>query len=272
MKKMIWALLLLTVTIFANELDKAEQALNEQDYQTALKILKPLAKKRNIEAKAMLGYMYLYGLGVNIDMSKAEKYYKPCATKKYPKCNLFLGSIYMDASQTVVNPLNYMQKNLYKNMGPKGGTDTKAKYFYEQAIKNFKIAASNIPAANALLGKLYAFGVSFPIMDIVPPDYKKAKHYLNIAIASKDPRAMEEAGNILGLMYQNGTGVLQDFSEAKKYFNLAIKNGNTLAKCNLGSLYLQQNKISKAKQILKEGYNDGNEYCGQIWNQNNLGQ
>ena len=272
MKKIIWALLLLAITLFADDLDKAEQAINKQDYQTALKILKPLAKKGNIEAKGMLGYMYLYGLGVNIDMPKAEKYYKSCAIKKYPMCNLYLGSIYMDASQTVANPLNYMQQNLYKDMGPKGATDKKAKYFYEQAVKNFKLAAPNMPVANALLGKLYAYGVSLPIMAIVPPDYKKAKYYLNIAINSRDPRAMAEAGNILGLMYQNGTGVLQDFSEAKKYFNLAIKNGNTLAKCNLGSLYLQQNKISKAKQILKEGYNDGNEYCGEIWNQNNLGQ
>ncbi len=272
MKKMIWALLLLTVTLFANELDKAQQALNRQDYQTALKILKPLVKKGNINAKGMLGYMYLYGLGVENNMAQAEKYLKPCAANKNTACAFHLGILYEDASQTVANPLNYMQKNLYNNMGPKGGTDTKAKYFYEQAIKNFKIAASNVPAANALLGKLYAYGISLPIMDIVPPDYKKAKYYLNIAIASKDPKAIEKAGNILGLMYQNGTGVLQDFSEAKKYFNLAIKNGNTLAKCNLGLLYLQQNKVSKAKQILKEGYNDGNEYCGQIWNQNNLGQ
>ncbi len=272
MKKMIWALLLLTVTLFANDLDKAEQALNKQDYQTALKILKPLVKKGDIEAKGMLGYMYLYGLGVKTDMSKAEKYYKPCATKKYPTCNFYLGILYANASQTVANPLNYMQKNLYNNMGPKGGTDTKAKYFYEQAIKNLEIAASNTPYANAILGKLYAYGISLPIMAIVPPDYKKAKHYLNIAISSKDTLAISIAGNVLGLMYQNGTGVLQDFSEAKKYFDLAIKNGNTLAKCNLGLLYLEQNKVSKAKQILKEGYNDGNEYCGQIWNQNNLGQ
>ena len=272
MKKMIWALLLLTVTLFANDLDKAEQALNKQDYQTALKILKPLVKKGSVEANGMLGYMYLYGFGVSKNMPQAEKYLKTCAANKSTTCTFFLGILYANASQTVTNPLNFMQQNPYKNMGPKDDIDTKAKYFYEQAIKNFKIAASQRPEANAFLGKLYASGVSFPIMAIVPPDYKKAKHYLNIAIASKDPKAMADAGNILGLMYQNGTGVLQDFSEAKKYFKLAIKNGNALAKCNLGLLYLQQHKVSKAKQVLKEGYNDGNEYCGQIWNQNNLGQ
>ena len=272
MKKMIWALLLLTVTLFANDLEKAQQAFNKQDYQTALKILKPLAKKGNVKANGMLGYMYLYGFGVSKNMPQAEKYLKPCAAKKDTTCAFSLGVLYADASQTVANPLIFLQQNPYKNMGPKGGKDTKAKYFYEQAIKNLKIAASNIPAANALLGQLYAYGITISITSIVSPDYKKAKHYLNIAMASKDPKAMANAGNILGLMYQNGTGVLQDFSEAKKYFDLAIKNGNTLAKCNLGLLYLQQNKISKAKQILKEGYNDGNEYCGQIWNQNNLGQ
>ncbi len=271
---MIWALLLLTVTLFANDLDKAQQALNKHDYQTALKILKPLAKKGNVTAKGGLGYMYLYGLGVSKNMAQAEKYLKPCAANKNTACAFHLGVLYADASQTVANPLIFLQQNPYKNMGPKGegGIDTKATYFYEQAIKNLKIAAPERPAANAILGKLYAYGISLSTIYIVQPDYKKAKHYLNIAIASKDPKAIAEAGNILGLMYQNGTGVLQDFSEAKKYFDLAIKNGNTLAKCNLGLLYLQQNKISKAKQILKEGYNDGNEYCGQIWNQNNLGQ
>ena len=75
----------------------------------------------------------------------------------------------------------------------------------------------------------------------------------------------------LAYLYANGLGTLQDASSAEKYYNIAISNGSIVAKCALGELYIKEKKISKAKEILKEGYKEGAKVCGKIWKQYNLG-
>ena len=42
----------------------------------------------------------------------------------------------------------------------------------------------------------------------------------------------------LGLMYNNGNGVLQDYSEAVKWYRLAAEQGYALAQFNLGVMYV----------------------------------
>ena len=52
--------------------------------------------------------------------------------------------------------------------------------------------------------------------------------------ALRDPRAM----NLLGMLYDRGDGVPQDYSEAMRWFRRAAELGDPTAMCNIGSLYM----------------------------------
>ena len=87
------------------------------------------------------------------------------------------------------------------------------------------------------------------------------------AIALQEFSALAEQGNApaqtaLGLMYQNGDGVLQDYKEAAKWYRIAAEYGNVLAQHNLGWMYSNGNGVLQDdKQALnwyrksaKQGY------------------
>ncbi|WP_281951267.1 tetratricopeptide repeat protein [Nitrosophilus kaiyonis] len=144
---------------------------------------------------------------------------------------------------------------------------------FEKATKYYKkVANAGYPIAYAPLGLLYYKGAYLLNVNVVQPDYKEAKKWLVKASNSKDKKFVLYADNILGLMYFNGDGVLQDYKKAEVYFKKAIKNKITVAKCNLGNLYIKEGKIKLAKRYLREGYQDGEEYCAEIWNKNGLGR
>ncbi len=209
---------------------------------------------------------------------KAEKVWLECANKGHKIYNFPLGYIYSVASDSKMrfNPLDIMNKNKnpYSVLEDKKSKSS----LYDKAIKHLSIVAKDdnlskkIPLSCSYLGNLYYTGNYIMNMLLKQPDYKKAKKWSLKAIETDNKEAISISANNLGLMYLNGQGVLQDFSQAKKYFNLAIKNEMTIAKCNLGTLYIKRGQINQAKKIIREGYQDGEEYCGEIWNQNNLGQ
>ena len=41
----------------------------------------------------------------------------------------------------------------------------------------------------------------------------------------------------LGVRYDQGLGVLQDFKEAAKWYRLSAEQGDAIAQCNLGGMY-----------------------------------
>lgn len=60
-------------------LNDAKAAYNRLDYQTALKLLQPLASLGNAQAEHVLGLMYEQGLGVKQDYSEAMRWYRMAA-------------------------------------------------------------------------------------------------------------------------------------------------------------------------------------------------
>jgi len=206
------------------------------------------------------------------DLEKAEKYLISCANAGDVECKLMLGALYSDALDVLANPMNFINReNPYKNIGKslkEGGKS--AESMYQKAITY--LSEVKHPRAYYLLALLYSKGVTMMNIPIVQPDYKEAIKYLKLALKSDEKNIVANAANLYGFLYMNGNGTLQDFNEAEKYFRIAASNGLALAKCNLGQLYLQKGKREMAKKYLKEGYEAGVEYCGQIWNTNGLGQ
>jgi len=79
--------------VWANFL-AGEDAYLREDYERALEEWRPLAKRGNVEAQNMLGYMYRYGQGVPQDFEQARHWYRLSADKGYARAQNNLGAMY----------------------------------------------------------------------------------------------------------------------------------------------------------------------------------
>ena len=95
-----------------------------------------------------------------------------------------------------------------------------------------------------LIRSLLAFSLltSCPITHAGFDEGLAAYQKRNFATALKEWRPLAEQGNAvaqysLGVMYDNGQGVPQDFKEAVRWYRLAADQGNAVAQSNLGFMY-----------------------------------
>jgi TPR repeat protein len=76
----------------------------------------------------------------------------------------------------------------------------------------------------------------------------------------------EAAQNNLGLMYNNGQGVIQDYKEAIKWYRLAAEQGFADAQSNLGVMFEHGHGILQDNTMAHMWYNiasaNGNEKAG----------
>ena len=71
-----------------------EDAYLREDYDRALEEWRPLAKRGNVEAQNMLGYMYRYGQGVPQDFELARQWYRLAADQGHARAQNNLGAMY----------------------------------------------------------------------------------------------------------------------------------------------------------------------------------
>jgi len=79
----------------------------------------------------------------------------------------------------------------------------------------------------------YSLGLFYEGGMGVPQDYQEAVRWYGFAAEQQHSRAQFN----LGVMYANGRGVPQDFSEALKWYRLAAGQGLLDAQYNLGRMY-----------------------------------
>jgi uncharacterized protein len=78
----------------AARLDDGMAAYAHEDYETALKLLRPLAGSGNAEAQATLGAMYSAGKGVAQDFDAAIRWWLLAAAQGNVRAQVSLGLIY----------------------------------------------------------------------------------------------------------------------------------------------------------------------------------
>jgi len=78
----------------ADPLSDAVRVYDTGDYDQAVKLFTPLAKKGNAEAQYVLGIMYRAGRGVTQDFNEARKWYLLAAEQGHPIAQFYLGWIY----------------------------------------------------------------------------------------------------------------------------------------------------------------------------------
>tara|TARA_R100000541_G_scaffold1150_3_gene5151 strand:+ start:1426 stop:2046 length:621 start_codon:yes stop_codon:yes gene_type:complete len=87
--------------------------------------------------------------------------------------------------------------------------------------------------------------LSLAFTQVTAQDYNKgleAYNAMDYATALKEWKPLAEQGNAdaqynLGLMYNEGEGVLQDYAEAVKWYRLSAEQGVAYAQFNLGRIY-----------------------------------
>ena len=83
----------------------------------------------------------------------------------------------------------------------------------------------------------------------IQEDEKLMKEGFNALKKKVDSGDMHYA-NSLGYAYEFGIGTSLSIKEATKYYEMAAKQNNALGMTNLADLYIQENKLKKAKPLL----------------------
>ena len=149
----IIALSLMPVISFADDLEAADEAYEKGDYQTALKIFKPLADKGDTRAQFSLGVMYAQGKGVKKNYTEAVKYYRLAAQQGNAGAQSNLGYMYEQGNGVLQN--------------------------YNEAIKYYRLSAQQGNAGGQFsLGDMYLYGKGVRKNNIL------AHMWLNIAAAN----------------------------------------------------------------------------------------
>ena len=167
----------------------------------------------------------------------------------------------LDNKNEKIEWLRKLKDNKYKNANDKLGKELHSLYYETKDLKYLKEAAWLGYAMND-------YGAYF---------FKNKKYDKAIYWFKKDAKKnAREALYNLGLMSENGNGVLKDYQEAVRYYNKAILAGSTSAKCALSRLYVYglgvDKNMKKAKKLSKMGYQGifKKEACKKIWNKHKL--
>ena len=150
------------------------------------------------------------------------------------------------------------------------------KYYYGEGIEidyaqSFKwasrSAAQDNPKAKYRLGSLHIQGRG------VAKDENKAKALFKeskIGLLNLAGRNDPQAQAFLGVMYNRGMGVEQDFKEAVKWYRKAAEQGNAVAQYNLGQMYREGQGVEQDFKEAVKWYRKAAEQ-GDVDAQYNLG-
>lgn len=83
------------------KLKAAMDAVERQDYEEALRLLRPLAESGDAMAQNNLGTLYQLGLGVKRDLQEAIKWFKLAVDQGEGSAAHNLGTIYLSGSPEV---------------------------------------------------------------------------------------------------------------------------------------------------------------------------
>jgi uncharacterized protein len=201
------------------DFETAHRAYQNGDYDTALQQLKILADGGDKKAQNNLGFMYLNGIGVDKNYSKAHKWYRKAALQGVAEAQHSLGFIYAEGL----------------------GTDP----VYAIALKWYRLAAGQgLSQAQFNLAYMYEHNIG-----IRRDNEEVLKWYQKSA----------EQGNLLaqyklGLMYLYGDGVEKDQLTAYAWFGVASAGGYEPALSPRDAIALQFNddELDQARNIARE--------------------
>ena len=231
-----------------------------QNYGEAFKWTKKAAEKGIAAAYAGLGGMYYKGQGVAQNYNEAFKWYQKAADNGVTGAYTWLGVMYYNGQGVAQN---YEKAFLWtKKAAENGAADAYVglgvmyckgqgvAQNYNEAFKWYQKAADNgVASAFAYLGEMYYAG------DGVAQNYNEAFKWFQKAA---DNGITTGIYYFLADMFYTGKTGITDYSQAKKYAELAIKNDtlDVVGHRILAKLYIHgygvEKNIAKAEALIEQ--------------------
>jgi TPR repeat protein len=215
----------------AGPLEDAEAADRKDEYATAIPIYRSLAEKGDVSAQIRLGFFYESGAGLKRDWVESAKWFSKAADA---------------GDESAVFVLSFLGRYWRHREG------ASAPPIIQEPVE--KVAKSGFAVAQFSIGVM-----NYPIGD---PSFDAAKG--NLAQALVWYRRAAEQGDIsaqvaLGLAYAQGIGVVQDYIEADRWFNIAAsraKSADELADIathhNKLAHVMTSSQIAEAQKLARE--------------------
>jgi hypothetical protein len=219
---------------------------------------KNLANNGNAHAMAQVGYMYEFGTGVATDESEAMNWYIKAADKNYLHAMTYVASNYIFGKGGVSE--DYTQAILWLKKGAEKGST----YAMEQLANCYKdeevadYTQSMIWYKKLLVkGKdvFYHIGSFYERGEGVTKDYKEAFNWYNKGLENATKTKHSEGFYyylIASLYSEGGSGIIQNYEEAIKFYKLAADRGLELAMEALSRMYKEGQGVEKDEKIAKE--------------------
>ena len=229
------AALLLVVSIpgaaYAGSLEDAEKAVRKGDYATAIPIYRSLAEKGDVSAQMRLGFFYESGAGLKRDWVESAKWFSKAADAGDESAVFvlsFLGRYWRHREGTGAPPIIY---ELVEKVAKSGF-----------AVAQFSLGVMNCPIGD-------------PSFDAAKGNLAQALVWYRRAAVQGDIGAQVA----LGLAYAQGIGVVQDYIETDKWFNIAAsraKSADELADIaghhNKLAHVMTSSQIAEAQKLTRE--------------------
>jgi TPR repeat protein len=236
-----------------------------KDYKEAIKWYKKSAEQGYSPAQFNMGAMYEYSKGVEQNYSEAIKWYRVAAEQGDDKAKFKHDELYKKMMQSLTFSFNNIKLpnndtratqseigyNELLNAAQKGDVNAQLKLGemyrdgigvtinFDEAIKWFTAAAKN----GSKVGKQQlSILMNKPIIQQLPA-YKDDNSNVNNSSVFLEYLNRAERGDVyaqfkLGCMYEDGEyGVVQNYSEALKWYKKAAKQGDNLSQCCIGFFY-----------------------------------
>ena len=152
------SLVLSSVFLYGADLQVGQRAYEQKDYGRAMNELTPLAHAGNVEARVLLGKMYMLGQGVPKDADLGLKWFRAAADQENAQAQFFLGAMYLLPAKDVHEGLRWLRLS----------------------------AEQGTPDAQLLLGMAYLKGTDLP-HDLVAADM-----WLHLAASKGDKLASSQ--------------------------------------------------------------------------------
>ena len=203
-----------------------------RDYKEAVKWFRKSAEQGLPESQNSLGLKYAEGKGVRRDYKEAVKWWRKSAEQGHSRAQLNLGKMYRDGLGVIQdNVMTHMYCNI-ASMNRNGDAKT------HRDIVEKKMTPSQLEKAKDLAREWHEKKGGMPPSDLTPQNIK-GQEIIKDAVTQYN----------LGVKYDEGHEVIQDYKEAVKWYRKSAEQGHSSAQYNLGNKY---NKGQGVPQDYKE--------------------
>jgi TPR repeat protein len=218
----------------------------EQDYNKAIEYYKIAAGEGDSNAQNRLGYMYANDQETKKDVDSAIKWYRKAAEQNHSTANYNLGDIYYEGQGVEQDYSKAIEYYKIAAGGGHNGAQFQLGYCYllghgcdkdEQWGLRLMEESSDDDDM-----RLEALGESYHTASSKHRNFLKSLRYY-LQVPQYAPRSYALRG--IGLLYEHGDGVEQDYQNALAYYQDAAKEHNKAAYYSIALLYYYGYGVSK---------------------------